>query len=933
MMRRLLITCAAVAISVIAPSTAGAAGISFVPGSLEGTPVNQNGTPDLQAGSHPWAYNVHFAFKTIEGTELTEGGEVRQLVVELPPGLIGNPEAVPKCPRSLFDGQSPNCPPSTQVGVLHATITGTGEATGPVYNLEAPPGSAAQFGFNVAQYVSFQEGSVRTDDNYGVNVSAFNLPLPVVQATETIWGNPADPDHFSERFCRPNLQAQIQGCSSEAEQKAFLTLPAECQSIPQIRIKATSVLDPLTSVEDSAGAFSAGGLSQSLTGCESVPFSPSIVGPPTVSSTDSATGLDFELKLPDAGLMEPQALAETQPEKTEVVLPAGVTVNPSAANGIVACSLEQFGAATAAPGTGCPEASKVGTLVARTPLLDEPIEGAVYLAQPHENKFDSLLALYIVARVPARGILVKQAGLVQADQTTGQLTTTFDGLPPLPYSNFEFNLREGPRAALITPGTCGSYRTVARLYPFSAPGSAVERTAPFTVTSGAGGAPCAASEGAKPIKPAFEAGTTPPLAGAYSPFVFRVSRTDGEQRFSSVSATLPGGLLGRIAGVPYCSEAGISQASSRGAEGDGAKENASPSCPAASQVGTVTVSAGAGSQPYYVQGKAYLAGPYKGAPLSLEIITPAIAGPFDLGSVAVRTALYVNEVTAQIHAVSDPLPTILHGIPLDVRSISLEMSRPQFTLNPTNCEGKSVIGSIATLAGATAALSDPFAVGGCQGLEFKPSLKLAFTGATKRTGFPGVKAVLTQPKGQNANVAGATVILPKGMLIANAHINNPCTRVQFNSGAKPGEGCPAKSVLGTAKVWTPLLEGPEEGKVYFRSNGGERELPDLAVALHGQIPLQLIGFVDSVGKKGAEVRRVRSRFLNLPDAPVSRFELKLAGGKKGLLQNSKNLCKVSDKAKFQLAGQNGKPYDTEPKVQVKCPKPKKQKGGKKAAGK
>jgi hypothetical protein len=255
------------------------------------------------------------------------------------------------------------------------------------------------------------------------------------------------------------------------------------------------------------------------------------------------------------------------------------------------------------------------------------------------------------------------------------------------------------------------------------------------------------------------------------------------------------------------------------------------------------------------------------------------------------------------------------------------MDKPEFTLNPTNCQAKTVTGAISTLTGASSALSQPFAVGGCKGLQFAPELKLAFTGQTKRLGNPAVKAVLTQPKGQNANVSGATVILPKGMFIDQAHISNPCTRVQFNSTPVPGAGCPAKSILGTAKVWTPLLEKPEEGNVYFRSNGGERELPDLAVALRGQIPLQLLGFVDSVGKKGSEVRRVRSRFLNLPDAPVSRFELKLSGGKKGLLENSKNLCELSDKAKFQLTGQNGATNDTEPKVQVKCGKD----GGKKKA--
>jgi hypothetical protein len=849
---------------------------------------------------------------------------MRDLRVVLPPGLIGNPQALPSCPSERFDGEVPNCPSQTQIGVLHVQIVGLAEAEGPIFNITPPPGVPAEFGFTSSGFTTKQYASLATDGGYSLAISAPNLPLPVTKVNAEFWGTPAMPSHEPERYCFNTVKGGLESnCPSEGPEIPYLTLPATCSGGPSGAIvEVDSNAAPGVFVTEPAAS---GTSFEDLLGCSNVPFTPSVASRPTSAVAESPSGLGFDLSLPNEGLLTPGGVAETEPVKTEVVLPQGVTINPSAASGIVGCSPAQYAAASL-ESQGCPEAAKVGTLIAKTPLLEEAIEGSVYLAQPHDNKFGSLLALYIVAKAKERGILIKQAGLVQADPQTGQLTTTFDELPPLPYSSFEFGLREGPRAPLITPQACGEYLTTAKLYPFSAPGSATVRTAPFKITSGANAGSCVSGESQMPAHPVFESGATTPLAGTYSPFVFRVKRSDGEQRFSSISATLPTGLLGRIAGVPYCSDAAIATAGSRTQEGGGTQENGSPSCPAASQVGTATVAAGAGSQPYTVEGKVYLAGPYKGAPLSLEIVTPAIAGPFDLGSVAVRTALYVNETTAQIHAVSDPLPTILHGIPLDVRTISLNMDKPQFTLNPTNCQAKTVSGSVQTLTGSSASLSTPFAVGGCKGLEFKPSLKLSFSGQTKRTGFPGVKAVLTQPKGQNANVAGATVILPKGMLIANAHINSPCTRVQFNSGALPGEGCPAKSILGTAKVWTPLLEKPEEGKVYFRSNGGERELPDLAVALRGQIPLQLVGFIDSVGKKGAEVRRVRSRFLTLPDAPVSRFELKLSGGKKGLLQNSKNLCKTSDKARFQLSAQNGKAQDTEPMVQVNCSK---KKGGKK----
>ena len=367
--------------------------------------------------------------------------------------------------------------------------------------------------------------------------------------------------------------------------------------------------------------------------------------------------------MPNQGLLGLGQNAETEPVKTEVTLPPGVTVNPSAATGLGVCSLEQFRQATGEPGTGCPEASKVGTLLAQTPLLEEGIEGSVYLAAPNANPFHSLIALYIVARAPERGILIKQPGEVRADPTTGQLSTSFDGLPPVPYSSFQLALREGPRAPLITPQTCGTYFTEAKLYPFSAPGAPVVNSVPFTISSGAGGGACAASEAQLPNNPSLEAGTSEPFAGAYSPFAFKVARADGSQRFSAIEATLPPGLVGKLAGIPYCPEPALAAAAARSGEGDGALELASPSCPAASQIGIVDVGAGAGSQPLHVQGNAYLAGPYKGAPLSIAIVTPAVAGPFDLGVVVVRTALYVDDSNAQIRAVSDPLPTILEGHP------------------------------------------------------------------------------------------------------------------------------------------------------------------------------------------------------------------------------------------------------------------------------
>jgi hypothetical protein len=883
------------------------ADFGFVPGSTNVTALDSNGFAATQAGSHPDSFTVEFELNQ-EGNGHTEGGEMRDVVVDLPPGFVGNAKLMPRCTRQQFEGTIPHCPGSTQVGVAKATVFGLGQATNPIYNIEPAPGVAAQLGFSIFNWAPLQNASVRTDDGYGLSVATPNIPVEVSAVSVTVWGTPSGKSHDPERVCADGAGGAITGCSADVPHQPFLTMPTTCGPFVTT-IRVDSKQNPGVYVPEPVPLRDAGGNPAPLVGCDAVPFAPTISATTSTGSSDSASGLDFGLNLPNQGLLDSTAITETEPEKTEVLLPPGVTVNPSAANGIGVCSELQFQQAA------CPEVSKVGTLFARTPLLEESIEGSFYLAAPHANPFNSLIALYIVARVPERGVVVKQAGQVTANPVTGQLTTTFDHLPPIPYSSFEVKLREGPRAPLITPQLCGTYTTQARLYPFSSPGSVVEETAPFKITSGANGTNCASSESQLPNRPTLEAGTTAPLAGAFSPFVFKLSRSDGDQRFGAVEATLPLGLTGKLAGIPYCSEPQIAAAASRNSEGSGALELASPLCPDASQVGVVNVGAGAGTSPYYVQGKAYLAGPYKGAPLSLAIITPAIAGPFDLGVVVVRTALYVNENTAEIRAVSDPLPTILAGIPLDVRSVSLQMNRPSFVLNPTNCEAKSVTGSVTSTIGQTVQVRNRFQVGGCKGLDFSPKLSLSLKGATKRTGHPAFKAALTQPKDQ-ANIGRTSVALPPTEFIDPLHISNPCTRPQFNAG-----NCPSASLLGKARAFSPLLDKPLEGPVYFRSNGGERALPDVVLDLKGQVHLILVGAVDALHKKGSEESRIRTTFATVPDAPVSKFVLELKGGKKhGLLVNSANICKTPNKAIVKMRGQNGKTHDFNPTIATSCAK-------------
>jgi hypothetical protein len=913
-------------VSLLLVPAAAQADFGIEPGSLKTTfEVSEGVTGVPQASSHPYAFKVHFKLNT-DNEGRSEGGEMANVLADLPPGFAGDPFAVGRCTRQEFEGSTPRCPSNSQVGIIEASVVSLGLVRGPVYNLVPPPGVAAQLGFSAAGLNALQDISVQTPqaggaegepvegEAYGLNVDTFGLPLEVLSVEETIWGTPAEPGHDKQRG--GSLAAGHPGTPIPyvGPHQAFLTLPAECEEAIRTIVEVNSKLDPGHYVPAEAESLDAGGNPVPPQGCEVVPFSPQVAASTTSHAASSASGLEFGVKLPNEGLTNPSGVAETEPEKVEVALPSGFTANASTAAGLVACSEEQFKAASLG-NPGCPEASKLGTLVAHSPLIEEPVEGSVYLATPLHNRFGTLLSLYLVASVPERGVLIKQAGRVDVNQTTGQLTTTFGGLPPLPYSSFELDLREGPRAPLTTPLTCGSYQATAKLYPFSEPEAATVRTVPFTVSSGPEGGGCVSSEGQLPNSPSFEAGTQTPLAGLYSPFVLKLSRSEASQHFQALNVTLPPGLTGRLAGTAECSDAQIAQAVSRSREGEGALEQASPSCPAASEIGTVTVGAGSGA-PLYVQGHAYLAGPYKGAPLSMAIITPAVAGPFDLGVVVVRAALYVNESTAQITVKSDPIPTSLHGIPLDVRSIAVQVAKSDFTLNPTNCEAMAVEGEETSTTGQVAKLKNRFQVGGCRGLEFKPKLSIELKGATKRAGHPGLKAVVTYPTGgEYANIASAQVGLPHALFLDQGNLNKVCKQAELRSAT-----CPSSSVYGYAKAWSPLLAKPLEGPVYLGVGYGYK-LPALVVDLNGQIRVLVVGKVDTTKQNG-----LRNTFEVVPDAPVSRFILEMKGGKKySLLENSENLCAKTQQASARFVAQNGMVDHLTPQIITSCNSKKKSK--------
>jgi hypothetical protein len=548
----------------------------------------------------------------------------------------------------------------------------------------------------------------------------------------------------------------------------------------------------------------------------------------------------------------------------------------------------------------CPQGASLGRVEVEVPAFDDPLKGTVYLASPHQNPFGSLLALYHV--VEGHGLVIKLAGKVQLDPATGRITSTFEENPQQSVSHLRLSLFSGSVAPLRTPATCGRYSTTSTMTPWSAPESGPPATPKdeYEISQGPGGKAC----GAPANIPSFEAGSTAPLAGQYKPFVVNLRREDGTQQFSSISVSPPPGLVAKLAGTETCSEAALAAAVSK----SGTAEKVSPSCPAASAVGTVQAAAGAGPTPYNAPGTVYLTGPYKGAPLSLAIVTPATAGPFDLGTIVVRTALYLDSKTAQVKAVSDPIPTILRGIPLDVRSVSIRLDRPNFTLNPTSCDPMKVEGSVLSTLGSSASLESRFQLAECGRLKFKPSLALSLKGGTKRGQYPALRAVLKNRSG-DANISGIQVALPHSEFLAQNHIRTVCTRVQFSAGA-----CPAGSVYGKITVQTPLLDYPLSGPVYLRSS--DNTLPDLVPDLHGPAN-QPIHF-EAAGKTDSINGGIRNTFSLIPDVPFTKLTLQLQGNKKGLLENSRDICATTNKADVSFTAHNGAVLATSPPLKAKC---------------
>ena len=887
---------------------------SFGANSVSATAVNADGSVDLQAGSHPYEYRVSFSLNhnssgSVEGT-------LRDLVVELPPGLVGNPQVVPRCPGSLFEGLVPQCPGNTQVGVVEVKAEKLPTAFAPVYNLLPADGVAASLGTSLFGVNGFQEAALRSGTDFGVNVADITLPtnIKIQSISERIWGTPPDPGHDAERECWSAAGFPVKSCSSDAARTPFFTLPTSCSGPLRTTVRVDSLEEPGVFSSETVDSLDDGGNPAGMSGCERVPFAPSITVQPQTSVADSPTGLHVSIHVPQnqtAGQLATAALKDSV-----LTLPAGMVVNPSSGTGLTGCSPAQVdlhgdGAAN------CPDGSKLGSAEIQTPLLDHPAKGGVYLATQGTNPFGSLLALYIAVDDPVSGVVVKLAGKIEPDPVTGQLKTTFLNNPQLPFDNLNLDLSGGSRAPLTTPLSCGAFTTTSDMTPWSTPeGGDVFPADTFQISTGANNGPCVANEAQEPNTPSFEAGTTTPLAGSYSPLVLKLTRENGSQRLGALNVTLPPGLTGRLAGVAECSDAQLAQAAGRNQPGEGSLEQSSPSCPQSSEVGTITTGVGSGS-PLLVGGHAYLAGPYEGAPLSIAIVAPAVAGPFDLGNVVVRTALFVDPSTAQVTVKSDPIPTILAGIPLDIRSIAIAINRPQFTLNPTSCEPMAVNGQAVSTQNQTVAVSNRFQVGGCQGLPFKPSFKASTQGKTNKANGASLTVKVAQQPGE-ANLHKVSLTLPTVLPARLTTLQKACTEAQF--AANPA-GCPAGSFIGTAKAITPILGVPLTGPAILVSHGGAA-FPDVVFLLQGNerggtIRIDLDGRTDI--KKGVTY----SRFETIPDAPITSFETSLPQGPHSVLAATGNLCTSKLAMPTQLVGQNGAQLNQTTKITVTgCPKAK-----------
>jgi hypothetical protein len=849
----------------------------------------------VQAGAHP-DLTVTGAFDT-ESSSGETAGNLKNIVTYTPPGFALDLLAAPTCPASLF--LDSDCPVATQVGVTTVIllILGSNSPTTklePVYNLTPDAGNVAKIGFFTAEGEP-HEGDIALrapgeEDAYGGKTTFSNTTAGVADVDAfslTLWGVPANPIHDPLRFRVVSEGIYELGTSSTATEAPYFTNPTVCTTEPlEAQFKLTSWQHPRESENPEATNMSFG----PIVGCDRLLLEPSLTAEVTSDAAYSPTGFDLDTKTAQT-YPNPEVLAASTLKREMVTLPEGMTVNPSSGAGLEACSEAQYAEETAPEktgeekqqGHGCPNQSKLATVKIKTPLLEEEVQGSVFLAEPAprgeagKNPFNSLLALYLIARIPSRGVLVKAPGEVEPNLETGRLVTTFDGLPPLPFTTAKFEFNQGANAPLVTPATCGSDRVTAQLTPWSDPENAPLEPfiPPFEIF-----ADCP-SGGVPPFTPQVSAGTENPNAGANSPLDIRIARNDGEQEITGFATQLPPGLTGDLSGVQQCPEADIQRAR----EQTGEQAETSPACPQGSEIGHSLAGAGVGPVLVQAPGRLYLGGPFEGAPFSVVSVTSAHVGPFDLGTVVVHLPLDINPETATVSIPAGPadqIPHIIKGIVIHVREIQVFVNRHDFMINPTSCEplalAATVIGGGANPTNPAGydpvTVADPFRVTACQALKFTPKLTVSAKGHASKANGQGLVFKIAYPPdaiGSQSWFNYAKFDIPKQLPARLNTLQQACLAKTFETNRS---ACPKASIIGQAIVHTPILPVPLEGPVYFVSYGGAK-FPDAVLLLKGYgITIELHGetFIDN--KTGV----TSATFRNLPDVPFESIEVNLPTG-------------------------------------------------------
>jgi hypothetical protein len=917
-------------------------GTSFGVEQYELASEEAGGAPDTQAGSHPFQLTTMITLNQEAASRNPLGGAYEASPVALakdtsfkwPPGLIGNPTPFARCTLGQFltvhasaagEIEGDECPAQSAVGVAMLTVDEPIHAhvhtfTVPLFNLEPRVGEPARFGFLVDHTVPvYIDPALRTGSDYGITVNTNNITqiTGFLSAQVTVWGVPGDPRHDTLRgfsCLEETLGSQPSTPCSNPEQvqpPPFISMPTSCTGPLATSVEVDSWAQPLPAGQRQSFA---GPAMPALDGCNQLGFDPSVSVAANGQAASTPTGLTVDVHVPQEVNNNGAGLASSNVKDITVALPEGVVNNPAAADGLQACSEAQIGylqgesdppgelhfteklPVPLEPGVQfCPNASKIGTVKIKTPLLANSLEGSVYLASPQnfavfpqENPFEALVAIYIVAEDPVSGSLIKLAGKVSLNPNSGQITTTVEDNPELAFEDAELQFFGGERAPLATPAHCGSYTTTATFTPWSGT-AAVSSQSSFQITSGPNGSPCpAAGVGGLPFNPTLASDTTNVNAGSFTPLTTTLSREDGNQNIENVVLSYPPGISSILSGVKLCPEA---------------QANAG-TCGAESQIGETIVSVGLGGDPFTVTGgKVYITESYQGAPFGLSIVNPASAGPFDLQEgkpVVVRAKIEVNPITAALTITTSDIPHIIDGFPLQIKHVNVTVNRPNFTFNPTNCSPQAITGTIGSAEGASAPVSVPFQVTNCASLKFSPKFEVRTSGKTSKANGASLTTTLEEPVGAlgtQANIAYVKVELPKALPSRLTTLQKACTDAQFE--ANPA-GCPAASDIGHAVVRTPLLPVPLEGPAIFVSHGGEA-FPSLTMVLQGYgVTIDLVGatFINKAGITS-------TTFKTTPDTPFNSFELTLPEGPYSALAANGNLCQQKLEMPTAFVAQNG----------------------------